>query len=351
MVMKEIIYGKEYYNEIIDTRLCGSEKFERINFSLSNLSQEALSHRWICHVNADKFALALENNKSVIATTGIGLTGIPHVGNIAQIVNAIILQRAGIPVQIVLGDLDAYCGKAKDLKYTQELIQKYRRYIRNLGFKEDGSSIVRTQSEALSVLKTLYLTGYYLDDQILELAKEDIHDYYSYHNKIDSGMSYRIKLSLNLMVADFMDLHINHGYENVIVFLGIDEYKYVGLAMDVLNRAKANGYYNDFNLMGIFSKTMPGLNGYSKMGKSFPESGITPLTNREKVIKYIYSQNENEIDVEDNVIFQMISSVSFYDQKKVEKAKLSYINKDGSWLNVKTLYLPDLFNILDKWGK
>jgi len=349
--MDVIQYNQKYYNEIICNRKCGSNKFEQINFNLGGMAKEELKQQWLCHVKADKFANNFYQGKRVIATTGFGLTGVPHVGNIGQIIKAIKLQKSGIPVQIVLGDLDAYCGKAKNWHSIKNLVSKYKQFIKNLGFKNEYPSIVRTQSEALNVLKTLYLTGYYINDKMFDLAKEDIHDYYSQQGKIDKDMTYRIKLSLNLMVADFIDPHISAGYDNVIVFLGIDEYKYVGLAMNVLMGLQANSCYSDFSLSALFSFTMKGLNNFPKMGKSLPGSGLTPLMNHNEIRKVIMLSGNQETIPEDNIVFQMISSASFYSMEKIKYAKFAYQNNVLQWEIIKKEYLSDLLTIFGKWEK
>lgn len=347
--MVEIIYNQQYYDQILTERFCGQRPFEQINFSLGSLAQESLKQRWLCHVGCCNFANAITMGKRSIATTGFGLTGIPHIGSIAQMVRSILLQKAGVPVQIVLGDLDAYCGKAVDFNYTQELVARYKNFIKNLGFSDEKESLVRTQSDALSVLKTLYIMGYYMDDQMFNLAKEDIHDYYSRQNKIDNGITYRIKLSLNLMVADFVDLYISRGYDHVLVFLGIDEYKYVSLAMNSLDKARLDGAYGGLELSGIFSKIIRGLNGHPKMGKSLAGSGIYPTMDRDKVRKIILDCGLETCHVDDNLVFQMMSAASFFGLETIDKARETCHLQGSAWLRLIDEYLSELFWIMDKW--
>jgi len=293
--MDVIQYNQKYYNEIICNRKCGSNKFEQINFNLGGMAKEELKQQWLCHVKVDKFANNFYQGKRVIATTGFGLTGVPYVGNIGQIIKTIKLQKSVIPVQIVLGDLDAYCGKAKNWHSIKNLLSKYKQFINNLGFKNEYPSIVRTQSEAINVLKTLYLTGYYINDKMFDLAKEDIHDYYSQQGRIDKDMTYRIKLSLNLMVADFLHPMLELNYESVLVFLCIDEYKYVGLAMEVFDKMRRDSILSkEVELSAFYSTIIPGINNYSKMYKSFSDSGIninTSIHDLEKL--FLHTQKNN----------------------------------------------------------
>ncbi|MEK7219470.1 MAG: hypothetical protein AAB687_02220 [Patescibacteria group bacterium] len=72
-------------------------------------------------MNGTSFANASSADERVIATTGFGLSGTPHMGTLSQILRALRLQQAGIPVQVVLGDLDAYNGKNTPLDRAHEL--------------------------------------------------------------------------------------------------------------------------------------------------------------------------------------------------------------------------------------
>ena len=190
-----------------------------------------------------------------------------------------------------------------DLEYVRSLTTRYKNFLLKLGFDDSPPNIIRTQYDSLSVLRTLYLSGNYLTDEMFELAKEDIHDYYSKRGKIDEKMTYRIKLSLNLMVADFIDLHIQQGYENVLIFSGIDEYKYVGLAMDVLKKEHSDNNYKFFSLSSFFSITMKGVNGYPKMGKSFPESTISPMIKFDQIEKLIMNEDVDCNIPDDSFVF------------------------------------------------
>lgn len=348
--MSDISFGEAYYREIMKQKRCGPYPFEKFSFGLGLISQQELQRMWLCHVNGNSFREAFVKDKPVISTTGFGLTGIPHVGTISQILKAIHLQRSGIPVQIVLGDLDAYNGKAANLSFVLELVPQYKRFIRNLGFDDSSPSILRTQFEALPVLRTLYMAGNYLTDEMFEAAKEDIHDYYSKHNKIDSTMTYRIKLSLNLMVADFLDLHLHQGFQAIAVFLGIDEYRYCELAMDVLAKIQSQGNsFDGFSLAGMFSFTMKGFYGYPKMGKSFPESGIDVGMSRDVVNERIINGEGRYDQPEDSVVYQMISSASFYSTNEVAQAYRACKAGGREWQQIKEDYTGHLCDILSKW--
>ena len=128
MKSKKIIFDKNYYNSIMKEFNYNPLEFERINFSLGKLNKNDLQRRWLCHHGGRKFSKSINKKKSIV-TTGLGLTGVPHIGTLSQILRSIALQKAGIPVQMVLGDLDAYNHKAKPLEEALRLVKKYKKFI------------------------------------------------------------------------------------------------------------------------------------------------------------------------------------------------------------------------------
>src|SRR3989304_9876324 len=138
-VEKIVKFDKEYYNSLMKEYSYDPLEFERINFYLGKFSKDDLQRKWLCHHGGDKFAKNFNKKKSIV-TTGLGLTGIPHIGTLSQILRAISLQKTGIPVQMVLGDLDAYNHKAKPLKQALELADRYKKFILKLGFNPNPPS-------------------------------------------------------------------------------------------------------------------------------------------------------------------------------------------------------------------
>ncbi len=348
--MNKLTFDDGYYRKLLQEARCGPHKFESIDFPIGSMSEAEVRRLWLCHANGKNFFKERERGKPVIVTTGFGLTGIPHVGTIAQIVRSIRLQKAGIPVQIVLGDLDAYNGKTTDLVLALGLVEKYRNLILKLGFDDLQPNVLRTQFEALPVLRTLYLTGHYITDEMFEQAKEDVHDYYFEHGKIEEEMTYRMKLSLNLMVADFIDLFTNHGFQSVLVFLGIDEYKYCGLSMDVAEAIKSgNRQFAEFSLSGIFSPLFRGFHGHPKMGKSLPDSGIDVGMTHDEIRKRIV-KGEGEFDSpENNVVFQIMLALESRSESEWEEIYQACNERGKKWLVIKEGFAEKIVGISQFW--
>jgi len=349
--MSEVIFDSQYYDAVMREFGYSPLEFEPISFALGSLTKEDLQRQWLCHMNGKSFAEAIRLRKAVIATTGFGLSGVPHMGTLSQILRAIRLQQASIPVQIVLGDLDAYNGKNISLERTQELANQYRVYILNLGFDSSAPNILRSQYDALTTLRVSYLIGHYMDDGMFAKVEEDLHDFYSTQGKVDPVMSYRRKLSLNLMIADFLELLVRDNFDAVLVFLGIDEHRYVNFGHQTLKQCSVENpsWFDGKHYGALYSSIIRGLHGYPKMSKSFPQSGITVDMSREEISNLIEFGEVPTQFPETNVIYQMISSVSLYDNEQIREAYEECRKQSELWSMIKRDYAKHLYQLCQKW--
>jgi hypothetical protein len=213
---KKVVFNRKYYNTLMGEFGYNPLEFEKINFSLGKLDKDDLQRRWLCHHGGHRFANDLHKRKSIV-TTGLGLTGVPHIGTLSQILRSIALQKAGIPVQMVLGDLDAYNHKAKPLQEALGLVEKFRKFILKLGFEPKFPSILRAQYDELQVLRTSYLIGHFIDHKMFNGTEEDLHGFYSKRGKIDKEMTYRRQLSLNLMTAEKRRMFIGSTENSLLI--------------------------------------------------------------------------------------------------------------------------------------
>lgn len=150
-------FDDNYYQEVIRKHNYDPMDFNPINFELNGVSANVLQYKWLCHYEGNAFAEALHSGKDCIVTTGIGLSGTPHLGTLSQILRAIFLQKAGLKVQLVLGDLDSYNARNQPLDVVLERAEQYKAFIRRLGFDE-SKGILRNQYNNDEILKTAYLT-------------------------------------------------------------------------------------------------------------------------------------------------------------------------------------------------
>ena len=348
---KNVVFNQEYYEHIMNEFGYDPLKFGKINFSLGNLTEEDLQRRWLCHHDGDVFSKDLSDSEPVIVSTGFGLSGTPHAGTLSQVLRSITLQKAGVPVHMVLGDLDAYNGKAKPLSETLELAERYKEFVLNLGFNPNAPSILRSQHDALGVLRTAYLIGHYIDDQMFSRSEEDLHDMYSKNGKVDADMSYRRKLSLNLMTADFIHLHKEQGFKSVLVMLGIDEHQYVQFGRETVRRMKQDDNLSGFDMVlaGMYSSLIKGFYDFPKMSKSFPQSGITVDMSSDEISRRILEGEGNYDRPENNVVYQMMAAASNLSSEQLRDNYDACLEKSSRWNKAKIDYVDMLVNICAKW--
>lgn len=347
--MLNVVFDENYYKKIIEEFGYNPLRFGKINFNLGKIGKKELRARWICHSEGDNFSEYLKQDKQVIVTTGIGLSAPPHVGTLTQIINAIFLQESGIPVQMVLGDLDAYNGKNIPLQVTRDLARKYKEFILKLGFKIENGSILRDQYNDLGVLRTMYLCGKYMNDSDFEWTEEDLHKFYASKGLVDKDMTFRRKLSLALMTADFVDLFLSDKYEAVLIMLGIDEHKYVLFSQEVLDRMKRDGVIKTGALAAIYSHMNKGFNNYPKMSKSFPDSSINTEMGPAQIIHRIVHEEGGYKEPLESPVYQMITSVGNFSPKDLTERYLACEAKNKLWVKYKKEYAEMLVSIFKKW--
>jgi tryptophanyl-tRNA synthetase len=115
-----IAFNEEYYSRLIAEHGYNALEFRPIDFNLPKVNGELLRRKWLCHHDGDAFASGLRAGHKCIVTTGFGLSGPPHIGTISQMLGSIVLQRAGLKLQVVLGDLDAYNARGQSLNAVEE---------------------------------------------------------------------------------------------------------------------------------------------------------------------------------------------------------------------------------------
>jgi tryptophanyl-tRNA synthetase len=339
-----------YYRRVIEEFGYDPLVVRAINFGLTGWTPEQLSNQWLCHMDGDRFSAAQAAGEQVIATTGFGISGVPHVGTLSQILKAIRLQRSGLPVQIVLGDLDAHNGKAVPLKFTMDLAEQFRSFVLSLGFRDEQPSILRTQFAHPEVNRLAYLLGHYMEDEAFGETEEDLHAFYAHQGKVDAHMSYRRKASLNLMIADFLDLHMSGGFDHVLVFLGIDEHRYVKFGADAIARAGESDWLGQPpTLAALYSGIIKGFFGFPKMSKSFPQSGITVDMSADEIRARIMDGEGPYEGPLDNVVFQMISMASLWPAEEIARSYELCVAGGSAWRNARVRYADHLIEMCARW--
>lgn len=335
-------FDDKYYKEVIQKHHYDPMEFNPINFDLNQINSRNLQYKWLCHYKGNVFADALHNDQKCIVTTGIGLSGVPHLGTLSQILRAIFLQKNGLKVQLVLGDLDSYNARNQPLDVVLERAERYKEFIKKLGFN-DVEGILRTQYNNDEILKTAYLISKVLRDQDFKDAEEDLSDLYK-RKGIYPGIEFPVKQAILLMTADFIHLGRIEGYSNILITLGLEEHLYVQIANKVVDRMKY-----PFVISSMYSRIIKGFNGYPKMSKSIPESSITVDMSYEEMYDMIMNQEGNYESPMDSVVYQMMCAVSYYSPNELERLYIICEQKGEKWKKCKEQYINMLFEICNKW--
>lgn len=337
-------FDQSYYESVINQYNYSPLDFSKINFNLPGIDSRQLETKWLCHNDGDIFADRLASGKKSIVTTGIGLSGAPHLGTISQILRAIFLQQKGLLVQFVLGDLDSYNARNQPLDRLSSLEGKYREFILKLGF-DPNKGILRNQKNRLDVLLTSYIIANRIEDVDFNDTEEDLQKIYK-KSGIYPDMTFPVKLSILLMTADFIHLGLEEGFENELIMLGLEEHLYVHLAKKVSSRLNLN-----FHIGSIYSKVIKGFNNHPKMSKSIPGSGITADMNAEEIRKLIVFGEGDYLTPEDSVVYQMMCAVSYYTPDQLQTFYELCKNRDAKWLKCKEEYAEVVIDICSKWPK
>ena len=335
-------FDDAYYRSVLKEYGYSSFEFEEINFRLASLTESELRQKWLCHHEGTVFAQAVATNGSAIVTSGIGLSGPPHMGTLSQILRAIVLQKAGLDVQFVLGDLDAYNARNQSLGAAGELADKYHELITNLGF-DARQGILRRQLGHTEIAQTAYLISNCLTDADFLAAEEDLSELYI-KKGVYPGIEFPVKQAILLMVADFIHLGDTSGYKYVLIMLGLEEHLYVQLARKVVARRNL-----DMHIGGMYSRIIKGFGGYPKMSKSIPGSAIA-IDMSPKEIRDLVLDAEGEYDDPgESVVFQMMSAVSLYSRAELARLEEACRGGGSQWRRMKEDYVEMLVDLFKKW--
>lgn len=338
-----VLFSEDYYHSVVQEFGYSTFDLHRFDFDLAGMGQKELNLRYLCHHAADRYATAPERGR--IITTGFGMSGSPHMATASHIMKMVRLQSVGEKCQIVLGDLDAYNGRGRSYNFTSELSERFRIFVRNLGF-DDQKGILRNQRDHSDALTNMYLLGRYADETDFESAEEDNHAYYAACGIVDATMTFRRRLSLALMTSDFVTLGQTHAA--VLVLLGVDEHKYVRFAQKVVRRFNGDApLRGDFVLSALYARLNTGFNGHPKFSKSIPGSSISVETPREEIRRLV---QEDEIrDPESSPVFQLMYQMTYCSYEELERINQDCTENNRRWISEKKRFVDYLVHIKELW--
>lgn len=337
-----LCFDEDYYQTVIKEHSYNPLAFRPINFGLGALDKDLVRWKWLCHFGGDIFARGFLAGEKCVVTTGFGLSGTPHLGTVSQMLGAIALQEAGVKVQIVLGDLDAYNARLQDLHVVTERAAKYREFICRLGFDAE-KGILRNQIDYPQALLTSFLIARYLVDEDFAQTEEDISTLYIKAG-IYPGIEFPVKQAILLMVADFIELHKE--YTHILVMLGIDEHRYVRLAREAARRMSLG-----CSIASLFSRMTRGLSGYPKMSKSLPGSAIVADMCADVIYRLILQEEDSSESPLGSAVFQMMCGTGQYTLAQLEYLYELCQHRGEDWAKAKANYAETVIELLSKWPK
>lgn len=327
MSVSTSLFSDEHYGRLIaDHGYAFVDGVRPLDFPFPHLSTTLLRTRWLCHFRADTFAQLAVEGRRCIVTSGVGLSGPPHAGTVCQILRMSALRRAGLPVQFVLGDLDAYNARARSLEEVHGLADQYRMFLQRLGFEGENVT-VRTQEQHLQVLRTAYLIARHVSDEAMAATEEDLAALYKAKG-VYQGVTFPVKQAILLMAADFVSLCSD--YDGVLVMLGVDEHRYVRLAADI-----EWDYLATSRIAGLYTRMIPGLRGYPKMSKSIPGSAIHVCTPRTEIVDAMVDDRESNDAPQRSASFQILCCLPDASDEEIAEALWAIRNDSSRWMRLR----------------
>ncbi|WP_422647456.1 hypothetical protein [Actinoalloteichus caeruleus] len=339
-----VLFSESYYQQVLAEFDYTPFDLKRFDFSVARLDADTLNARYLCHHHGEQYLSAAPERR--IVTTGFGMSGTPHLATVSHILKMIELQRGGERCQIVLGDLDAYNGKAKPYTEVRELAERFREYSLRLGF-DVVAGIVRSQESYLPALEAMYLLGRYVEQADFDAAEEDNHGYYADLGLVDATMTFRRALSLSLMAADFLAL--GHDHDAVLVMLGVDEHRYVRFAQQVRERLDEHvPLRGGFALTAAYTRMVRGFGGHPKFSKSIPGSALD-VTTAPREVRRLLSGEPNI--PEKSATYQLMCQLPRYDGATLLDLHAHCQRADPPWQRAVSEFADHVIDLISLWPR
>jgi tryptophanyl-tRNA synthetase len=343
-VTDAVLFSESYYRQVLAEFGYTPFDLRQFDFSVAELDADTLNARYLCHHHADQYVDTAPNRR--IVTTGFGMSGVPHLATVSHILKMIELQRGGERCQIVLGDLDAYNGKARPYAEVRELAERFREYVLLLGF-DPHAGIVRSQEGYLPALEAMYLLGRYVEQADFDAAEEDNHGYYANRGLVDATMTFRRALSLSLMAADFLALGQDH--DAVLVMLGVDEHRYVLFAQQ--GRARLDEHVplrSGFALTAAYTRMVRGFGGHPKFSKSIPGSAVDVTTSPDEVCRLLAAEPPIS---EESATYQLMCQMPRYDAHTLRELHAHCREAGPAWQRAVREFSDHVIDLISLWPR
>lgn len=339
-----VLFSECYYRQVLAEFGYTPFDLRQFDFSVAGLGADTLNARYLCHHHADLYLETAPERR--IVTTGFGMSGVPHLATVSHILKMIELQRSGERCQIVLGDLDAYNGKARPYVEVRELAERFREYSLLLGF-DPHTGTVRSQDGYLPALEAMYLLGRYVEQVDFDAAEEDNHGYYAVRGLVDATMTFRRALSLSLMAADFLTLGQDH--DGVLVVLGVDEHRYVRFAQQARTRLDEHvPLRSGFTLTAAYTRMVRGFGGHPKFSKSISGSAVDMTTPPDEVCRLLAAEPPIP---EESATYQLMCQLPRYDADTLRDLYAHCREAGPAWRGAVREFTDYVLDLISLWPR
>lgn len=301
----------------------------------------------------DENALRETDDRETLFVASAGLSGTPHVGTVAQMFAVKRLHEAGFDTEFLLADYEKYAAGGRDLGVVRDLADDYRAFLDGIGYE----GRVRTQYDATDVMQTAFRLAPHVDpDDAPEFDVEPtqwveaLQDAYEHDRDGPDDEAQTTgfggDVASLLCLADFAHPTLADGYDQTVFVLGVDEH-----ALVLANRHYLADSPIDAAFEGLFTRMVPGLDGYPKMAKTIPGSGITMDQGPEEVRRLVRKAAAEDGDVppEASTVYAMQCLVSEHDA--AELADLAAACREGgeAWDAAVDAYADYLADLSRAW--
>jgi tryptophanyl-tRNA synthetase len=163
---------------------------------------------------------------------------------------------------------------------------------------------------------------------------------------VDDRMTFRRKMSLALMAADFVALGQDH--DAVLVLLGIDEHKYVRFTREVTQRFGRDTHLRgDFTLASVYSRLAAGFGGHPKMSKSIPGSSISVMTPPQEIATLLMGDEARTPETSPS--YQLTCQMSFRPPAECAALARECVASSPAWRRARAELAEYLISITELW--
>lgn len=308
-----------------------------------------LNNKFICYT--PNIADILKKEKDDIAiVSGFGATNSPTVGTLSMILKLIEIQaRTDLYTYCIINDLGSINARNIDAQKVLELTDKFKEFILKMGFDKLNGEI-RTHND-LDHARTFSIVSRAIKLDDFKSNGEATDDTYKRLNL--KGNDFSVLVDHVYTATDVLLPILKDGKSGIIVPCGLEEYYHANIGGIALGRLMQDDSIksiipNDVQVGAIYSKLVKGFYPYFKQSKSIPNSSVNLGDTKDQ----IYDKIIMTIDEDEQVILDMITLASNYDQERIGKAIQLFNNRKkdySSWKKAKEDYVDYFIHLKDTW--